>query len=458
MVATAALALGDQKFREAMMERRMVFYLAGLSAFLLLAMTSKDVRGSFDQEMGRPGPHVIFERLLTDGSVDFPPTYAFENVSYFMLLWAMVILVSFTTPIDNIRRLASYMGGVIPESQFAGSGKLVRALITPVRRLLVKVSSLLDAVYQPISNLVSKLRFGSTVAVACTALFTIATVAWAFHLSFVDIPGVTNHLSQKGMMDTFEELSGDPETLLYVAGISENDNSYYLGEGNIERLNRVSELRTLFCETDERVFAVINFDDLAEAHSAVRQDRQGEGVCDDAQAFHVVDGRSTRYLLLSNELHEERGETEQSVIAENVFTMETLPEGAILATEEVVVDGKLRLVASMIDPNPIDRGELTITAFFEVLESPTSNYEAFIHVDYGGNRINGDHDPVHGYYPMRHWVQGEIVADAFTVEVSRADRAGEYSVHYGFFRGDDRLLIEGGDSTDRIRLGTVTIE
>ncbi len=157
-------------------------------------------------------------------------------------------------------------------------------------------------------------------------------------------------------------------------------------------------------------------------------------------------------------MHEDRGETEQSVIAENVFTMETLPEGAILAEEEIIVDGKLRLVASMIDPNPIDRGDLTITAFFEVLESPTSNYEAFIHVDYGGNRINGDHDPVHGYYPMRHWVPGEIVADAFTVEVSRADRAGEYSVHYGFFRGDDRLSIEGGDGSDRIRLGTVTIE
>ena len=461
MVGTAALALSDQKFREALMEQRIVFYLIGLSAFLLLAMTSKDVRGTFDEEMGRPGPHVVFERLLTDGSVDFPATYAFENVSIFMLLWAAVIALSFAAPIDNLKRLSAYLKDLLPEVSVGPAGRirrLIRKLHGWALQLLNLKARVLLRIHGAVAPTVKALLRGTSVAVACAALFTATTLAWAFHLSFVDIPGVTNHLSQKGMMVTFADLSGDPENVLHVAGINENDNSYYLGEGNIERLPRVGELRGLFCGATDRVFAVIEFDDLAEAHSSVRQERDGDGECDAAQPFYVVDGRSTRYVLLSNELHEDAGEVDQSVIAENVFTMDTLPEGAVLAEDEVLVDGKLRLVAMQIDPNPIDRGELTISAFFEVLETPTSNYEAFIHVDYGGNRINGDHDLVHGYYPMRHWVPGEIVRDSYTVEVSRADRAGIYDVHYGFFRGDDRLEVTGGPGDNRIRLGTVTIE
>ena len=461
MVATAALALGDQKFRETLMGDRIVFHLVGLAAFLLLAMTSKDVRGTFDEEMGRPGPHVIFERLLTDGSVDFPATYAFENISIFMLLWTVMIVVAFAAPIDNLRRLGETLGQMLPASATAPTGRMARMgnyVASLVRRALRILSGWLLKLHGVIEPLLRTVRRGASVAVVCAALFTASTVAWAFHLAFIDIPGVTNHLSQKGMMDTFAELSGDPDSLLYVAGINENDNSYYLGEGNIERVPRVAQLRETFCEAEGRAFAVIEFDDLAEAHSSARESREGDGECDAAQPFYVVDGRSTRYVLLSNELHEDAGETDQSAIAENVFTMETLPEGAVVVEEEVLIDGKLRLVATQIDPNPIDRGDLTISAYFEVLEQPTSNYEAFIHIDYGGNRINGDHDPVHGYYPMRNWVVGEIVRDSYTVEVSRADRAGVYDVHYGFFRGDDRLEVVGSASDNRIFLGRVTIE
>ena len=461
MVATAALALGDQKFRAALMDQRIVFHLVGLAAFLLLAMTSKDVRGTFDEEMGRPGPHVIFERLLTDGAVDFPATYAFENISLFMLLWTLMIVVSFAAPIDNLRRLGHTLDTMLPAADSAPSGRIAKLrarIVSLARRILGLGARLLLALHAAIEPRVRAARRGVSVAAACMVLFTASTVAWAFHLAFIDVPGVTNHLSQKGMMDTFADLSGDPDSLLYVAGINENDNSYYLGEGNVERLNRVGDLRETFCESEARAFAVIEFDDLAEAHSSARETREGDGPCDPAQPFYVVDGRSTRYVLLSNELHADAGETDQSVIAENVFTMETLPEGAVVVDDEVLIDGKLRLVATQIDPNPIDRGDLTISAYFEVLEQPTSNYEAFIHVDYGGNRINGDHDPVHGYYPMRNWVVGEIVRDSYTVEVSRADRAGVYDVHYGFFRGDDRLEVVGSASDNRMFLGTVTIE
>lgn len=460
MTASVALALGDRRFREALAHNRIAFYVAGLSAFLLLAMTSKDIRGTFDEEMGRPGPHVVFERLLVDGAVEFPPTYAFENIQVFMLIWTGFLLLAFAEPLSNLSRLGLWVRDVsdrLPQPE----GRLTRVFRKPVAlaarigrfegRLLLRVSERLAALWGRIGR-------GTPDATLAATGFAALTAAWALHLVLIDMPNVTDHLSQKGMMDTFDELS-EPDSPLYVAGLDASDNSYYLGEGNVERVARVSDLRDIFC-AEERAFAVVPFDSLAEAHYSVRhvRDEDGDAPCDQAVPFHVVDGRSSRYVLLSNELHEDAGETEQSVIAETVFTPETLPERFVAPDSEITVDGKLRLAGIGLPDEPIDSGPFDVTACWEVLERPTSNYEAFIHVDYRGNRLNGDHDPVHGYYPMRYWVPGEIVCDTHTMEVSRADRAGDYTVYYGFFRGDSRLDVEGGASENRVPLGTLTVE
>lgn len=460
MTAAVGLALGDVRFRRAFTNNRVAFYMAGLASFLLLAMTSKDIRGTFNEDLGRPGPHVVFERLLTDGAVEFPHTYAFENIQLFMLVWTFFLVLIFAEPIANLSRLGVWVGEV-SERIGATEGRLGRVLRKPLA-LVARIGALKSRVFLGLSDRLAGVWGGITrqAPTARIALvgFVVVTTAWSFHLAFVDVPNVTDHLSQKGMMDTFHELGGE-DPVLHVAGIDASDNSYYLGEGQVERLDRVSDLRDLFCG-DARVFAVVPFDSLAEAHYSVRnvRDEESEDPCDAAVPFHVVDGRSSRYVLLSNQLHEDRGETEQSVIAENVFTRETLPETATLIEDTILVDGKLRLVAVELPAEPIDSGEFDVVAYWEVLERPSSNYEAFIHVDFAGNRLNGDHDPVHGYYPMRYWVPGEIVRDSYPIEVSRADRAGEYSVYYGFFRGDDRLAVTGGASENRVPLGTVTIK
>lgn len=455
MTAAAALALGDRRFRAALTRSRLVLYVGGLSAMLLLAMTSKDIRGTFNEEMGRPGPHVIFERLLTDGSVEFPHTYALEHISLFMLAWALIIVLGFAEPIRNLAGLGEAMRGPSPKERDAAGGRLAKAR-TGLQYNIAKVGGVIERVAAVLTGHWKNLSRGVSTATLALVAFTGVTVAWAAHLAYVDIPNVTDHLSQKGIMDTFDELSGG-QGALYVAGINENDNSYYLQEGPVEPVARVTDLRDLFCEADGRVFAVIPFDKLAEAHYAVRSAQDGDEPCDAPQPFHVVDGRSSRYVLLSNELHEDAGETEQSVIAANVFTPETLPDTVRPPESEIIVDGRLRLAGYEL-PETTGSGEFTVAAYWEVLERPNASHEIFIHVDRGGNRLNGDHEPVRGYYPMRYWVPGEIVRDAHEIEVSRADRKGTYHVYYGFFRGDDRLSIEGGEPDNRFLLGTLEVE
>ena len=87
------------------------------------------------------------------------------------------------------------------------------------------------------------------------------------------------------------------------------------------------------------------------------------------------------------------------------------------------------------------------------------NHKVFLHVDGSGNRVNGDHDPVDGKYPVRLWDEGDIVVDHQMVSIPASFRAGSYQLLVGFFRGDDRLKVKSGrhDGTNRAKAGRITV-
>lgn len=458
LCASSALALTDERWLRALSRNRIVFHTVGLASVLLLLMTSKDMRGTFDLEQGRPGPHFFFEFLLLDGNVAFPSDYAFRFMSLFVLAWGGIMLVFFGNPRAQLADLLGVLRD-IPSSD--GDDGRYRRLWVRLRGAVARsfVVRLLEHIAAWLDRIAGRgPRMGGTIAAIA---FATVNVLWCVELVVHDVPTVTNHFSQKGLLTTFEELS-DGEQPLYTAGIGENDQSYYMTGQDLQRLDRIADLRTLFCENEAPVFAVVPFDRLAEAHYEVRHavgGRRGEVEDDDNCAagrdLFVVDGRSSRYVLVSNVLPE--GMLDESVIAAHVFEPGALPEDAQEPAEQVTVDGKLRLVAVDLSPRVLDSGDLTVAAYWEVLERPTANYEVFIHVDRGGNRLNGDHDPVGGHYPMRYWVPGEVVRDAFVIDVSRADASGMYTAFYGFFRGDDRLVVDPPRGDNRVNLGEIEV-
>lgn len=463
IAAAVGLALSDESHANGLIKNRIAFHTAGLASLMLLLVTSKDMRGTFDEEGGRPGPHFFFEMLLLDGAVEFPEDYALNYMSVFVGLWALLILAYFAAPSRTVREFGHTLLELSdgPAGQATGLRRALQKAQRPARTLAARLGQLSVRAGDTLGRLVAPLTGPTTGIRLLAGAFLFSVLAWNVTLVVRCIPEVTNHFSQKGIIDTYEELAGDDATL-YTAGIRANDNSYYMSGQLTEPLERIEDIRGLFCGAEERLFVIVPFERLAEAHYHVRHaegGRRGEVEpredCAEGGELFVIDGRSSRYVLLSNRLL--AGEEDQSAVGANVFAPDALPEHVQEPAEAVTVDDRLRLVAVDLSPRELDSGDLVVAAYWEVLDRPTSNFEVFIHGDFGGNRLNGDHDPVNGLFPMRWWVPGEVVRDEFVIDVSSADKAGEYTMWYGFFRGDDRLEVSPARGDNRINLGTVVV-
>ena len=462
LVVPLALAATDRKFISWLRKNRSVYYAMGFMALMILAITSKDVKGTFDDDAGRPGPQVLFEFLTVDGGVEFPVDYAFERISFFFFLWAGIIMLMFANLRENMKRFAQtliytadnpskieFWAPFFTSKEGSKIGLFYRLIGKFVLRPLFWIGRWKG---KTILKVLSKIKNGSArikhsgITIGLLA-FSVVAVGWTADLAFFDLPKLSHHFSQRGLLDSYQTIGNNAP--LYTAGISEEDSSYYLTDDMLERIPRVANVANLFCENTQPVFVVFPADRLGEAYFHIRtHDNEN---CPNL-GIHVVDSRSSRYILATNTIQE------HNFVADNVFTRETIPESAtFFDDEEITVDGKLRLVASEITPENLDSGPFVVTTYWEVLERVSGNYEMFIHVDQGGNRINGDHDPVNGQYSMRYWVPGEIVRDQFEMDVSHADKQGNYTVWLGFFRGDNRLEISPEQSDNRINVGQLSV-
>ena len=90
-------------------------------------------------------------------------------------------------------------------------------------------------------------------------------------------------------------------------------------------------------------------------------------------------------------------------------------------------------------------GSFKITYHFRVLRDQHTNHQVFVHIDGACPRINGDHEPGGGRYPLRLWLNGDFIHDEQRITIPGYCRAGTYSVFIGFFQGDDRMRVTGGD-------------
>ncbi|MBM4352511.1 MAG: LTA synthase family protein [Deltaproteobacteria bacterium] len=79
-----------------------------------------------------------------------------------------------------------------------------------------------------------------------------------------------------------------------------------------------------------------------------------------------------------------------------------------------------------------------------------------------GAEVDGDHVPIGGLYPLGDWREGEYVVDRHPIHIDmHRTRPGTYGVWLGITDGRKPVTVEAQgldvDSTQRVRLGTVTI-
>lgn len=293
-------------------------------------------------------------------------------------------------------------------------------------------------------------------ALILSAFLTV--VAASFLFAF--IPNATNHLSQRGVFETFTQ-HAKPGEKLWRYQVSSRDNSVYLAD--VETIPGAAQFATMF-DGEERFFAVIPRGKLAAINHEVRRRYK--------RNLYVLDARSSRLLLTTNKLLD--GEIDRSFVNDKIVEGEpdidfpvTFESGG--ETKHPVFDGQLELLGYSLDHAPGADGmvsykwgeTMTITYFFRVLKRVPSSQKIFLHVDYPGTRINGDHTPNNGEFTTNYWLEGDVVKAVQPLVIESYSTPGEYSLNFGFFVGSKRMKVEpreAHDGRDRITLGKIRVQ
>jgi 4-amino-4-deoxy-L-arabinose transferase-like glycosyltransferase len=274
----------------------------------------------------------------------------------------------------------------------------------------------------------------------------VAALAVAAYTSLGFQPELSSHFSPREVYDTYNELAGAGEPLgeYRVGGRA----AAYYATGEILELGSQGALID-FLQRDERVWAAFRADDLA---SIDRAYRRAEG-----RHLFVADARSARMLLATNRPVE--GVENQNYLADAVLDEAPEPQHRV----HVSFDDRIHLLGydlGLPHGSYVGPGEsFTITWYFRVEAPVSGSYQPFVHIDGPGQRINGDHEPVDGRYPVRLWEPGDIVVDRHELRVPANYRRGNLTIYMGFYAGDQRLEVKEGPSDDenRARVGVLPI-
>lgn len=274
----------------------------------------------------------------------------------------------------------------------------------------------------------------------------LAGLAVGAYASFGYQSALSSHFSPREVYDTYNELAADGEPLgeFRVGGRA----ATYYAKGDVEELASQAEL-VRFLRQDKRVWAAFRADDLA---SVNREYRRHAG-----RHLFIADARSARMVLATN--HPVEGRRNQNYLADAILDTPPRPQHPV----NVNFDDRIELLGIDLDlPHEgyVGPGErFGITWYFRVLAPVPGSYKPFVHIDGPGQRINGDHDPVDGRYPVRLWEPGDIVVDRQQLSVPANYQRGNLTIYMGFFSGEQRLEVVRGpkDDANRARVGVLPI-
>jgi hypothetical protein len=275
---------------------------------------------------------------------------------------------------------------------------------------------------------------------------TIAALAIGVYAGQVFLPKLSAHFSPREVFDTFEKLS-QPNEPLAQHQVPGRAAAYYVSR-EVRDIASESDLVNFLTEPGRR-WALVPNERFADLDVAFRK-RTG-------RHLYVPSEESARVVLVANEAVANRPD-------ENPLTKYVLKDPpAVEHPLSADFDGKIELLGYSLElPQKTSVGPgqtFTVTWVFRALRSNLEGYQAFLHVDSAGQRINGDHDPVDGKYPVRLWVQGDVVVDRQRISVPATASPGTYSMYVGFFRGETRMKVVSGpkDDADRVIAGTIQI-
>jgi len=260
------------------------------------------------------------------------------------------------------------------------------------------------------------------------------------------LPQVSEQFSPRGVFDAYNKL-GQPSEPLAQHRVEGRAAAYY-ARGEVKEIAARSELID-FLVGDGRRWAAFPMEDLADIDVSFRKRTQ--------RHLFIASEPSARVALAAST--PVTGATNHNPLAR--FVMNTAPK------VQYPVDGRFEDRVELVGYNLILPGKdhvgagqtFTVEWVWRVLKANLGTYKVFVHLDGPEQRLNGDHEPVDGRYPVRLWDLGDVIVDRQELSVPATYPSGVYTLYVGFYRGESRLKVAQGpkDEANRLRAGTVRI-
>lgn len=310
---------------------------------------------------------------------------------------------------------------------------------------------------------------------ASAGLMAAGAVGMALALAFQTVPELSWHLSQKHMVETYQDSAAKSPGDLYRHGVfaakGSEDSNFYTGA--IPEMSSRSQVLERLKDTSRRTFFLVPKNQWSEILSAYRSANAGRWV-------PVLDDRSSRFVLVASSLAS--GEVDRDWVQKATLTQaqfDALPE---VNRTSVNFDDKILAVGWQVEPSAVRRGGKTVLrTYFKTTDKVGQSYRIFLHVDRVGSssRIHGDHwiqnqakeneeqTACVGCYATTHWLKGDIVIDSYDINVPIGTPSGPYDIWMGFYNpsGDKRLPVKDfdkekvrHDGQNRVRIGSLTVQ
>jgi 4-amino-4-deoxy-L-arabinose transferase-like glycosyltransferase len=258
---------------------------------------------------------------------------------------------------------------------------------------------------------------------------------------------LATHLSPRVVFDAYNRLAGADEPLAQFR-VQGRAAAYY-AKGHVEDVASVTAL-TDFLAVPQRRWAVVAADQLADSDVAYRRKT--------GKHLFVASMENAKLTLLANDAP--KGARDLNPLTQYVLkTPPSTQHPVNIEFEEgfELVGYDLTLPrADSVGPGQ----SFTVTWVWRVKKNQTQPFQVFVHGDGPNERINGDHDPVDGKYPVRLWSEGDVVVDRQKIQVPATAPAGSYVLYVGLFHGDTRAKVIGtaNDGGNRARVATIRVQ
>ncbi|MBL8678397.1 MAG: hypothetical protein JNK05_04495 [Myxococcales bacterium] len=287
-------------------------------------------------------------------------------------------------------------------------------------------------------------------------IVALAGVVVALAFTKLYVPALSEHLSPRGVLAVIKQMRRPHERVARYGGSSENPGAGYYADFPVTQIEGESEavewLRSgtasdrRYMLVDSRVFSRLNRGyRLAQPQGSRRN-------------IPVLDASNSNLYVAASDAGE-RGS--RSPLDEIVMSTDRLLtrndhwhahgryEGTRFQEEPARFDDNLEFLGYNLDSKGMSYvpvgGSFKIKYHFRVLREMAGSWQIFVHIDGQCPRINGDHEPAGGRYAVSNWLPGDIIHDEQEITIPGYCRSGTYYVYIGFFQGDDRMRVSGGE-------------